>query len=158
MTHRQSEEPADWLVLDSRLGAGWRDVIRKLPRGSGVLVLYHELAPRERRELLNSLRRIAKTKGLRVVDEGVRCATRVHNVRELRRAMTAQVPLILLSSIFTTRSHPERKALPRMRAAALARLAKRRAIALGGVNRRRFRVIQKLGFTGWAGIDAWIRT
>jgi thiamine-phosphate pyrophosphorylase len=72
--------------------------------------------------------------------------------------MTARVPLILLSPIFTTRSHPEWKAIPRMQAAALARLAKRRAIALGGMNRRRFRAIQKLGFAGWAGIDGWIRT
>ena len=51
------------------------------------------------------------------------------------------------------RSHPERKAMPRMRAAALARLARSRAIALGSMNRRRFRAIQKLGFVGWAGIS-----
>jgi thiamine-phosphate pyrophosphorylase len=91
------------------------------------------------------------------MDGGTRCAARVHNVRELRRALAARVPLILLSPIFATRSHPEWKPLPRMRAAALARLAGRRAIALGGMNRRRFKVIEKLGFIGWAGIDAWIR-
>jgi thiamine-phosphate pyrophosphorylase len=66
--------------------------------------------------------------------------------------------MILLSPMFPTRSHPEWNAMPRMRAAALARLARRRAIALGGMNRSRFRKIQKLGFVGWAGIDAWVRT
>jgi thiamine-phosphate pyrophosphorylase len=45
-----------------------------------------------------------------------------------------------------------------MRAAALLRLAKSPVIALGGMGERRFRRIQRLGFSGWAGIDAWIRT
>jgi hypothetical protein len=42
-----------------------------------------------------------------------------------------------------------------MRAAALARLAGRNAIALGGMSRRRYAKIAALGFTGWAGIDAF---
>jgi len=158
MTHRQSEKPSEWLILDARLGADWQRTIRKLPHGSGVLLLRHELSARERRKLLALLNPIARARRLKVMDGGTRCAARVHNVRELRRASAARVPLILLSPIFTTRSHPEWKPLPRMRAAALARLAKRRAIALGGMNRRRFRAVQKLGFIGWAGIGGWIRT
>jgi thiamine-phosphate pyrophosphorylase len=31
-------------------------------------------------------------------------------------------------------------------------------IALGGMDEHRFRRVQKLGFAGWAGIDAWLRT
>jgi len=158
MSHRQTEISSEWLILDARLGDSWWGAVRKLPRGTGVLVLRHELSARDRRKLLGLLRPIATARRLRVIDEGARSAVRVHNARELRLALTARVPLILLSPIFATRSHAEWKPLPRMRAAALARLAGRRAIALGGMTRRRFRAIQKLGFTGWAGIDGWIRT
>ena len=158
MSHRQTEIPSEWLILDARLGDSWRGAVRKLPRGSGVLVLRHELSARDRRKLLALLNPIARARRLRVLDEGARYAARVHNVRELRRALSARIPLILLAPIFTTRSHPEWEALRRMRAAALARLARRRVIARGGMNRRRFRAIQELGFIGWAGIDAWIRT
>lgn len=158
MTHRQTEIPDEWLILDVRLGAGWQRTVRKLPRGSGVLVLRGDLSARERRRLMAALQRIARSRYLWIVDGDRRSAARVHNVKELRRALTARVPLILLSPIFVTHSHPEWKPLARMRAAALARLTGRRAIALGGVTRRRFRAIQKLGFIGWAGIDGWIRT
>jgi thiamine-phosphate pyrophosphorylase len=158
MSHRQTEIPSEWLILDARLGHRWWGAVRKLPRGSGVLLLRHELPQRERRKLLALLRPIATARRLRVIDEEGRSAARVHNARELRLALTARVPLILLSPIFATRSHAEWKPLPRMRAAALARLTKRRAFALGGMNRQRFRAIQKLGFIGWAGIDGWIRT
>jgi thiamine-phosphate pyrophosphorylase len=43
-----------------------------------------------------------------------------------------------------------------MRAAALVRLAGRNAIALGGMDARRFRLVRRLGFQGWAGIGAWL--
>jgi thiamine-phosphate pyrophosphorylase len=43
-----------------------------------------------------------------------------------------------------------------MRAAALLRLGKSPVIALGGMNERRFAKIQRLGFSGWAGIDAYV--
>lgn len=42
-----------------------------------------------------------------------------------------------------------------MRAAALARLAGRGLIALGGMDARRYATIARLGFDGWAGIDAF---
>jgi thiamine-phosphate pyrophosphorylase len=43
-----------------------------------------------------------------------------------------------------------------MRAAALARLARRRLVALGGMDARRYAKIARLGFSGWAGIDAYV--
>ena len=46
----------------------------------------------------------------------------------------------------------------RLKAAALLRLAKAPAIALGGMSPQRFKRVERLGFQGWAGIDAWIRT
>jgi thiamine-phosphate pyrophosphorylase len=60
--------------------------------------------------------------------------------------------------MFGTRSHPGWKPLRPMKVAAMIRLANTPVLALGGMNERRFRRIERLGFQGWAGIDAWIRT
>jgi thiamine-phosphate pyrophosphorylase len=73
----------------------------------------------------------------------------------LRQALLRRTPLILLSPVYPTRSHPEWAALPRMRAASLARLAGRRLIALGGMDAKRYAGIKPLGFRGWAGISAF---
>jgi hypothetical protein len=42
-----------------------------------------------------------------------------------------------------------------MRAAALAALADRKLVALGGMNPKRYAKIAPLGFIGWAGISAF---
>jgi len=42
-----------------------------------------------------------------------------------------------------------------MRSAALAALADRRLIALGGMNQKRYSKVAPLGFIGWAGISAF---
>jgi thiamine-phosphate pyrophosphorylase len=145
MTRRQTD-PEEWLIIDRP------DIsaIRSLPRGSGVFLLV-PLEPAE----LRMLRHVARSRQLTIVVEAPRSAARVHDVRELARALLRRSPRILLSPIYPTRSHPGWRPLPRMRAAALARLAGRRAIALGGMNRRRFRKVAPLGFTGWAGITAF---
>jgi thiamine-phosphate pyrophosphorylase len=82
-------------------------------------------------------------------------AQRVHDMRELTRALLARTPLIFLSPIQATASHADWRPIPRMRAATLARLAKRRLIALGGMDARKFARVEKLGFQGWAGISAF---
>ena len=158
MTHRQTANPTEWMILDERLGSELCKFVRKLPRRSGVLLLRYDLLERERRKLLSHLSWIAKAKRLTIIDEKSRGAARVHDSKELLHALTRRRQLILLSPIFPTRTHPNWMPLPRMRAATFARLAHRKAIALGGMDRRRFRIVQKLGFAGWAGIDAWIRT
>jgi thiamine-phosphate pyrophosphorylase len=150
MTRRQTKQ---WLIADERLGERLWPIVRTLPGGSGVIVLYRELPQRERRKILRRLRRTDKR--LRIVDEASGRAVRVHNIRELRQALLARTPMILLSPIYPTASHPDWQPLPRMRAAALARLAGRNLIALGGMNARRFSRIERLGFQGWAGIDAF---
>jgi thiamine-phosphate pyrophosphorylase len=149
MTRRQTV-PEQWLILASAPhGEDW-SAIRRLPRGSGVLLLA-ELQANE----LRALRHISKLRHLRTATEDRRGAVRVHNVRELRRALFRRKPMILLSPIHETRSHQDWKPLPRMRASALARLAGREAIALGGMNARRYARIAPLGFVGWAGISAF---
>lgn len=156
MTRRQTM-PCEWLIADTRLGERLWIAVRTLPRGSGVLVLLHDLRPGERERILRRLRRLAALRSLTIVDEGARAAARVHDLKELRRALLARAGLVLLSPVYPTRSHPEWRGLPRMQAAALARLANRRLLALGGMDERRFGRVQRLGFAGWAGIDAWVK-
>lgn len=153
MSRRQTA-PRQWLIADSRFGDGLWRALDRLPPGSGVLVLLHDLSPRERNRMLRRLRRRAAVGAFRIVDE-TRRAARVHNLRDLRRALLARTSLILLSPLHPTGSHPEWKPLPRMRAAAYARLGRRKLLALGGMDERRFRRIQRLGFVGWAGISAF---
>jgi thiamine-phosphate pyrophosphorylase len=76
-------------------------------------------------------------------------------MRELRRALLARTPLILLTPLYPTGSHHDWKPIPHMRAAALARLGQRKLFALGGMNARKFARIRALGFQGWAGIWAF---
>ena len=144
---RRQTLPRQWLITDERLENPLR-AVRRLPAGSGVLV-------RDPR-LLRQIRRLAASRGITVVAESRRIV-RVHNAREIRDARLGGADLLLLSSLYPTRSHPHWRPLSRMRAAALVRLAKVPVIALGGMNERRFRSVQELGFAGWAGIDAWLK-
>jgi thiamine-phosphate pyrophosphorylase len=146
MNRRQSL-PQQWLILDGSLG---EDALSRLPRGSGVLVLGSLGGARLRR-----LGRIARRGQLTVILEGRGSAARIHDQRELTRALLRRSPLILVSPIHPTASHPEWTPFPRMRAAALARLTGRRAVALGGMDAKRYAKIAQLGFIGWAGISAF---
>ena len=146
-------KPRQWLIADDRLGDRLLPIARKLPPGSGVLVLYRDLPRRERQNVVRRLRRIER--GALIVDEAKGHAARVHDIRELRRALLARAPMILLSPLFPTASHPGWKPIARMRAAALARLAGGKLIALGGMSARRFARVERLGFQAWAGIDAF---
>lgn len=141
--------PERWFLADERDRELWR-TIRKLPRGCGLLVLGETSASERRR-----MRQLGSLRGLTIVAEQPRRAVRVHNIDELRRALLERVPLILLSPMYPTRSHPDWVPLPRMRAAALARLADRRLLALGGMDSKRYTAIRPLGFVGWAGISAF---
>jgi thiamine monophosphate synthase len=137
-----------WLIVKDRLD---RAAFRRLPRFSGVLLL-----ERPSPAGIRYLRYLAKLRSLEVVVERPRTAARVHNMDELRRALQRRVPLILLSPLAQTGSHPDWKPIPRMRAAALTRLGRRKLLALGGMNQRRFTNVARLGFVGWAGIGAWL--
>jgi thiamine-phosphate pyrophosphorylase len=101
------------------------------------------------------LRTLARRRALTIIVEQRRSAARVHGSRELLKALLAHSGLVLLSPIHPTASHPEWKPLPRMRAAALARLAGRKAVALGGMDAKRYAKIAPLGFIGWARISAF---
>lgn len=150
MPRRQTEIPETWLVIGDRLGADVWPALRRLPRGSGIL-LVDPLPKNDER----CLHRIARALGDVMLRDGEE-AVRVHNPTEIARARLGGAQVLLVSPLFATRSHPGQLPLPRMRAAALARLAGGRAIALGGMDRRRFAQVKQFGFVGWAGIDAWL--
>jgi thiamine-phosphate pyrophosphorylase len=155
---RRQTLPRQWLVADARFADQLWPAVRALPKGSGVLFLYRDLHKGERARALAKLRRLARARGLIIVDEGAGEAARVHDAKEIRQAGIAGIPIVFLSPMFRTRSHPGWEPIPRMRAAALLRLTEAPVMALGGVTERRFRRIRRLGFSGWAAIDAWIRT
>jgi len=157
MKSRQSV-PKQWLVADTRSGTDPGRLLHRMPRGSGVLLIHGDMAKGERARLLSRLRIVARLRGLVIIDELRREAMRVHDMRELRKAGLSRIPLIFISPLFATRSHPGWKPLARLKAAALLRLAKAPAIALGGMSPQRFKRVERLDFQGWAGIDAWIRT
>ena len=146
MSRRQTM-PQQWLIIADQ--PDWQ-AVRRLARNAGVLVL-RPLTPADARKL----RYAARLRGLRVEHERAPTVARVHGMRELRQAMLRRAPLILLSPIFPTRSHPDWIPKPRMRAATLAGLTGRRAIALGGMNHQRYAKIAPLGFIAWAGISAF---
>ena len=145
--HRRQTVPRAWFIIADEQAIA---TARRLPRATGLLVI-EPLAPRQMR----GLRTISTLRDLTLVRERRDEALRVHNVRELRAALLARTPMILLSPLFSTRSHPDWKPIPRMRAAALARLGGRKLLALGGVDARKFARIKRLGFQGWAGISAF---
>jgi thiamine-phosphate pyrophosphorylase len=147
---RRQTLPSEWLIVDRQPTAELWRCVRRLPRGTGILLLCELAAPARRR-----LRSLASARDLTVAEEAGGGAARVHNMRELRGAMLRRPPLVLLSPLYPTSSHPDWRPLPRMRAAALARLAKRKVFALGGMNRERYAKVVPLGFIGWAGISAF---
>ena len=150
MRRRQSI-PGRWLVANGKMDRQFWLGLKQLPRGSGVLLLN-----RPSRSALRRLHNLAALRGLLIVAEAPFEAARVHNIRELRQSLLRRTAFVLLSPMFETSSHADWKPLPRMRAASLARLGKRRLIALGGMNEGRYRKIAQLGFIGWAGISAWL--
>ena len=144
---RRQTVPRQWLIIADQ---GTIAPAFRLPRGSGILLL-QPLSGRAMRRLRQS----ARQRSLTIVKEQRGTAKRVHNVRELRGALLARTPLNLLSPLYPTSSHPGWKPIPRMRAAALARLGERKLLALGGMDARKYALVKRLGFRGWAGISAF---
>lgn len=159
------------LLTDERLGDRLWPALDRLPRGGIVVFRHYSLPPAERRALFGAVRRVARARGLRLVvaGAGLRGASGVHGRDPRRRrglrtwpahdageviaGRRAGADLILISPVFPTRSHPGARVLGPLRAMALARLAPGRAVALGGMDAKRFRRLR--GFVGWAAIDAW---
>ncbi|MES2055687.1 MAG: thiamine phosphate synthase [Pseudomonadota bacterium] len=166
--------PARWLMTDERLGDTLWRALEALPRGSGVVFRHFDTALPMRRVLFDRLLRLARRKGLiliragaeRMIGEmgihgpgrlpvgGIRTWS-AHSRREAIAGKRAGADLIFVSPIFPTRTHPGAASLGPVRAALMTKGLGTKCIALGGMNASRGRRSARLGFYGWAAIDAW---
>jgi thiamine-phosphate pyrophosphorylase len=157
-------------MTDERLGEGLWAALRRLPRGSGVVFRHYTTPVRDRRRLFRRVVRIARARGLVVVraggragygEDGVHGGARwsglrtapVHDRAEAIAAVRRGAELLFVSPVFATRSHPGAEGLGSRKARRIAQGLPVTAIALGGMDARRFRRLT--GFDGWAAIDAW---
>jgi len=178
MTVNQPPWPRDWLMTDERMGERLWEAIGRVPAETGGIVFRHySLNSAQRLDLGESVAEaagarkltlavardpeLAERLGAKLVHNpsgpsGLPFSRSVHDEREARAARQAGADLVFISPIFATHSHPGTPALGAERAARLAEMAGCPAIALGGMTFGRF---WELGpaFTGWAGIDAWLK-
>jgi thiamine-phosphate pyrophosphorylase len=169
---RRQPLPKIWLMTDPR-GGDPVAAVRRLPPRSGVIFRLYDAS--NRHALFCAVKAAAKGKGHVILlagspgqahswgadgahdrsaraSKGLRSVA-VHNAREATLARRVQADLIFVSPVFATQSHPGAAPLGRTGFARLAR--GQRAIALGGMNTRRFRSLVALKPYGWAGIDAF---
>ena len=174
--HRRQSLPRLWLMTDERQGDALWTALAQLPRGSGVVFRHYGLGPRQRHELFERVKKIARRRRLLLLLAGTpelalawradgshgraggRCARRLksapaHDLIEIRAAERAGADLLFLSPVFPTRSHPGGRVLGPARFATLARATRLPVIALGGMDGTRARSLR--GHYGWAGISAW---
>jgi thiamine monophosphate synthase len=179
MTARQRDWPRAWLMTDERMGDRLWTAIDRLPIKHAGIVFRHYSLPDEARAIL--ARRVADichrrslalavaggedfalTVGADLVHNPPEPPLRlpfsqsVHSLGEAETARVAGAVIIFVSPIFRTRSHPGTKPLGRPLARRIAQAAGVPAIALGGMDARKFARLQRDGFYGWAGIDAWL--
>lgn len=176
MPARKPDVPRLWLMTDERMGDGLWPALARLPRGSGVIFRHYGLDRATRAALFAQVARVAARRRLVLVRAGEgrlgaceqgrhgRSARHhpglktwpAHNPREIIAGRRAGADLIFISPVFATRSHPGGRVLGPLRAALLARYSAGCAIALGGMDRKKFRRLPGQSFRGWAAIDAWL--
>jgi thiamine-phosphate pyrophosphorylase len=157
-------------MTDERLGDGLWAALKRLPRGSGVVFRHYATEPHARRKLFRRVVQLARARGLVVVRAGERAGVGeggvhggvrghglrtapAHDRREAVAAVRRGADVLFVSPVFATRSHPDGKALGTRAARRVSQGLPLVAIALGGMDARRFRGMT--GFDGWAAIDAW---
>ena len=167
--------PQLWLLSDERNDGVLEDALRRLPRGSGFVFRHYHLPPQERLARFRALSRLARARGhimilsdsvqtvrewqadgvygaprsLRPATDLLRVAS-VHNLAEIGQARRAQADAVMLSPVFTTRSHPGAKTLGPARFRILAQHAPMPVIALGGMTQS---TANRLEWPFWAAID-----
>ena len=178
MPHRHPKRPpipTQWLMTDERMGQELWHAIAMLPPGAGIVFRHHATARPERRVLFAQVTRAARRRRLVLVRGGperlgreggihgrgrpVRNGIRTwaaHSRTEAIAGKRLGADALFVSPVFSTRSHPGAAALGVRRAVAVARGLGIPVIALGGRDSARFRRLQRLGFHGWAAIDAWL--
>jgi thiamine-phosphate pyrophosphorylase len=179
MEGRQQSWPRKWLMTDERLGDHLWKAIGRLPSGAGIVVRHYSLEPRQRQILAGRVADAARDRGLTIAiagdaelarrtgaalvhnprgeAEGLPFSRAVHSLGEAESAKAAGAALVFVSPVHATRSHPQAVPLGPEQAIRIAKAAGVPAIALGGVNEQNFGALERGGFYGWAGIDAWLR-
>ncbi|WP_300973301.1 thiamine phosphate synthase [Sphingomonas sp. LHG3406-1] len=164
-------------MTDERMGDALDAAIaRAAAAGAGVIVRHHESPAEERRRIAGLVRAhgallgisrdlsLARETGAALIHnpdeptEGLPFSLSVHDAREARLARNSLAALVFVSPVHATRSHPGEPCLGEDRARALAELAGKPAIALGGMDAERGERLMRLDWAGWAGIDCWLRT
>lgn len=166
-------------MTDPRFRKGLLSAIQRLPAGSGVVYRHYQLAGEERRKLFGQVRRICRRRGHTLLLAGTqqeamhwqadgfhgRMAGKVglhsapvHDIREMQHTRRSGAQLLFLSPLYSTRSHPGKRAIGLHRFNQLAKLAKpTKIIALGGMTRNRARSLNAKTIHGWAAIDAFMK-
>jgi thiamine-phosphate pyrophosphorylase len=169
--------PEAWLLTDERMGAAVDAAIaRAVAQGAGVIVRHHQSSASERERLARLVKDLAGTLGVsrdvtlaRTLDAalvhnpasetpGLPFSLSVHDEVEADAAAKQPAALVFVSPVYATRSHPSAAALGEQAALALARQSGHPAIALGGMDAAKGAALMARGFSGWAGIDCWLRT
>ena len=179
MTARQRDWPRAWLMTDERMGEKLWTAIDRMPiKHSGIVFRHYSLTEEVRATLARRIADIchrrsialavagnedlAATVGADLVHNPAEPALRlpfsrsVHSIDEAEAARVDGAAMVFVSPIFRTSSHPGAKPLGRPLARQIALAADAPAIALGGMDALKFPRLQRDGFYGWAGIDAWL--
>lgn len=179
MTARQRPLPRAWLMTDERMGERLWEAIDRLPIKHSGIVFRHYRTPSDVRAMLG--RRIAdichrRTLKLAIAGDAtlarsldadlihnpaeiptdMRFSRSVHSLEEAEAAKADGASLVFVSPVYPTNSHPGRKPLYRPMALKIAKAAGVPAIALGGMSALKSARLEREGFYGWAGIDAWL--
>lgn len=177
MVSRQRSWPRQWLMTDERMGERLWSILEGSPGETGVVVRHYSASSAERAAIAHRVAGICRKRQMTfaiAADEDLALALgaqlvhnptarpgalpfslSVHSNQEAIAAREAGASLVFVSPVYETRSHPGRKALGITAAIELAKAAGVPAIALGGMDARRFEPLEHKGFYGWAGIDAW---
>lgn len=176
---RQRPWPRAWLMTDERMGEQLWAAIDRLPIKHAGIVFRHYATPADVRAVLaQRVADICRRRSLTLAiasDVGLARALRadlvhnpaepphglpfsraVHSLEDAEAARTDGAALVFVSPVYRTSSHPGRKPLHRPLALRIAGAAGVPAIALGGMNSLKFTRLEREGFYGWAGIDAWL--
>lgn len=168
----RARQPSLWLFTDERAGEVLWAALERLPRGAGVVFRHYATPLVERQRLWARAAAVCRRRGLVLVRGGRARLGRgvelthgqhgsltwpAHDRREAVAAVRAGAKIVFVSPVFPTRSHPGARALG-LRAAGVARGLRVTAIALGGMDARRYMRVRALGFAGWAAIDALTRS
>ena len=177
MDPSQTEWPRTWLMTDERLGDRLWTAIDRLPERSGIVFRHYSLDRDARADLARRVSAICRERAFALAvaadaqlaqavgadlihnaqlrTPNLPFSLAVHSMVEAVEAAAGGASLVFVSPVFETRSHPGQPPFGPALATQIAQAARVPAIALGGMDARKFAQLSKW-FHGWAGIDAWL--